>query len=511
MRLLILVFLPFFCFAGHLSTVYHSLDPTSIRQQLAFYSLYPNTSEGNRAKARALILLSKHAPKEMHIEKPFTLPNVSVEHLLSLTHLFPEESQGAMSNEDLAVIDALCSFFPNRSLPGHYATDEKQLDNYSSDEIDLARSILLIEYKNDPDKMQKIAQYEASLDFMALEVLAKLPKNCSPLEKVHVINDYIFHELQFRFPPHSLWAKDIDEYTLLPSVMDSRLGVCLGVSILYLSLSQRIGLPLEIVTPPGHIYVRLRSGEKVTVIETTARGISLPEDTYLSVNTKSLKQRTMKEVVGLAFFNQASVSWRKGKYEKARDNYAIAKRFVPDDPLIDELYGFTHLLTNNRKEGEALLRRAQAHPSEDEIFHNSVIEEYFSGNLNLEGLKILFQEVDHKRESIEKKRDQLRALVKTFPRSKELTFHLAITYLQLGRGKEAYELLKRYTQFEKGNPNVYYFLSILSIERYNYIAAWEYILLCEELCKKHTHTPKTITVLKSELQRKLPKPKKRYL
>ena len=449
MRLLIFLLLPLACFAGPLSTVYHSLDPLSIRQQLAFYSLYPETSEGKRAKARALILLTKHAPKEIHIETPLAIPSLSVENFLSLTHLFPEETAANMSPDDIALIDSLCSYFPNRSLPGHYATDEKELDALSSEDIDLARSILLIEYKDEPERAQKIARYEASLDFMALEVLARLSKSSTPIDKVHALNEYIFHELKFRFPPHSLWAKDIDEYTLLPSVMDSRLGVCLGVSILYLSLAQRLGLDLEIVTPPGHIYVRLRDHDTVTVIETTARGISLPEDTYLSVNTTSLKTRTMKEVVGLAFFNQASVAWRKGVYEKARGNYAIAKRFVPNDSLIDELYGYTHLLTGNKEEGEKLLRRARKNPSTHEIYHNGIIDDYFAGNLNVEVLKALFQEVDHKRESIEQKRDMLREFIHKFPKSKELAFHLAITYLQLGRGKEAYELLKRYIQFEK--------------------------------------------------------------
>ena len=77
----------------------------------------------------------------------------------------------------------------------------------------------------------------------------------------------------FRFPPHSLYAKDIDVYTFLPSVLDSRRGVCLGVSILYLCLAQRLDLPLEAMTPPGHIYVRY--GEDLN-IETTARGIDVP-------------------------------------------------------------------------------------------------------------------------------------------------------------------------------------------------------------------------------------------
>src|SRR5205807_1806234 len=94
----------------------------------------------------------------------------------------------------------------------------------------------------------------------------------------------------------------------------SRQGVCLGVSILYLCLAQRLDLDLEIITPPGHIYLRYPGKEQMINIETTARGINLPSDTYLGINTRKLEKRTLKEVIGMAFFNQASVYWEKGDY-----------------------------------------------------------------------------------------------------------------------------------------------------------------------------------------------------
>ena len=49
------------------------------------------------------------------------------------------------------------------------------------------------------------------------------------------------------------------------------------------------------------------------------------------------------------------------------------------------------------------------------------------------------------------------------------------------------------------------------MERYNFLAAWEYLTLCESLCSKHNHFPKTLVVLRNTLQRKLPKPKKRFI
>lgn len=103
-----------------------------------------------------------------------------------------------------------------------------------------------------PDRV-RIQSYEALIDLMALQILARLPKQASAEEKIIAINTFIFDEMGFRFPPHSLYAKDIDLYTFLPSVLDSRRGVCLGVSILYLCLAQRLELPLEMITPPGPV------------------------------------------------------------------------------------------------------------------------------------------------------------------------------------------------------------------------------------------------------------------
>lgn len=213
------------------------------------------------------------------------------------------------------------------------------------EEIDLSRGLLINQFN---ENKESIRQYEASLDLMALQILARLPHGASPITQIQAINRFIFQEMRFRFPPHSLYAKDIDLYTFLPSVLDSREGVCLGISILYLSLAQRIGLPLEIITPPGHIYIRYRDGIKVINIETTARGINLPSDVYLGIDTRRLHERTIKEVIGMAFINQASVAWGLNEYETTTKLYEIAKDYVPNDPLLKFFLGLNYLFIGKK-------------------------------------------------------------------------------------------------------------------------------------------------------------------
>ena len=139
---------------------------------------------------------------------------------------------------------------------------------------------------SDEEAWRKIRSYEAILDLMAMQVRARLGTTFRPEEVVKELNRYVFAEQEFRFPPHSTYAKDIDLYSFLPSVIETRRGVCLGVSILYLCLGQRLGVPLEIITPPGHIYVRYNDGTTITNIETTARGVHILASLFSSFIAK---------------------------------------------------------------------------------------------------------------------------------------------------------------------------------------------------------------------------------
>ena len=194
--------------------------------------------------------------------------------------------------------------------------------------------------------------YEAMIDLMALQILAKLPEKATPEIKIRAMNRFIFEEMGYRFPPHSIWAEDVDVYTFLPSVLDSRRGVCLGVSILYICLAQRLGINLEMITPPGHIYVRYNDGNKIINIETTARGINLESDTYLGIETRSLQQRNIKEVIGLAHFNQAAVFWHQNEYEKVLNSYRKAQPYLPNDLLLTEFIKSTRSLSVIKKKGK---------------------------------------------------------------------------------------------------------------------------------------------------------------
>jgi tetratricopeptide (TPR) repeat protein len=502
MKLLPLLLVAASLSASPLSSLYSTLDQTSVAQHFAFYELYPNTPEGREALKHAWKLLSGGCAE---CDPEIVFPAIDARPVIALVNRSTQATPATLTEEQLQVIEKLARHLPNRKLKGSAVWTRQELLALKPDEVDLARG-LLIEEMGSSEKL-KIRSYEASLDLMALQILARLKPDATPLEKIRVMNDYIFSEMRFRFPPHSLYAKDIDLYTLLPSVIDGRRGVCLGVSILYLSLAQRLDLNLEAITPPGHIYVRYKSptGE-ITNIETTARGIDVPSDHYLSLETRKLQERNIKEVIGLAFMNQAAVAWHKEESKAAIELYEKGLVFLPNDPLIKTFLGFQYLFAGDPVKGKKLLKEVKGILPDHLVAADSIAEDYLAGHTDAAGIQSVFQEVDETRQSILDKQKEIEAILAKYPKFRGGVFHLAVTYLQLGREKEAIPVLERYMTLDAQNPTVCYYLAAMHLQRLNYNASWKYLKAAEAIVQKRDHSPKALEDLRLNLQRACPEP-----
>ena len=485
-----------------LSSLYHSLDPLSIAENLAFYELYPDSEEGTLSLKRATTLLCNEDSLE---GSSLTLPKLDLQAIISLVTKQPSDPPIELTSDQLKVMEKIGSKLPNRKLKGFQAWSQDEVIALPPEEIDLARALFLCQFEDDPQFKNKVLQYEASLDLMALQIKQRLKKDSSHEEIIRQINRFIFQEMGFRFPPHSVYAKDIDLYTFLPSVLDSRRGVCLGVSILYLCLAQRMDLPLEIITPPGHIYLRYPSPDGIINIETTARGIHLPSEKYLGINTRHLENRNIKEVIGWSFVNQASVSWGKQDYATTVAVYEKAFRYIPEDPLLHMLLGMNYLFIGKKKEGKELLSKLNP------LFDHAVSPEtlpidYLEGNVDAEGLKAIFVSVDENRHSILAKQASLQKILKKFPKFRAGLMQLATTYLQLGRTSEAFDTLLKYHKLDPNDSTVEYYLSALSLERLDYLKAWDHLKQAEKLTQSRNHKPKALKELRSELRQRCPDP-----
>lgn len=486
--------------ANQLKALYHSLDPQSVMQYIAFYELYPDSKEGQAALSRAWQLLSQGELHQQHTP----LSTIDLKGIVSLITRQSFEPTIILNKEQLHLIQIISHHLANRKKKGANLTSKEEVLKISSEEIDLARALLL--FQSNTEDLDYIKQYEALLDLMALQILTRLSPDSSNLEKIRALNDFIFQQMQFRFPPHSLYAHDIDLYTFLPSVLDNRQGVCLGVSILYLCLAQRLDLPLDIITPPGHIYLSYPDEERIINIETTSRGIDLPSEDYLGINTRSLQKRTIKEVIGLAFINQASVFWQKNAHQQAIDLYKKAELFLPKDPLLKMLLGINYLLVGEKVLGKKLLQEIRNLTFEESVSAETIPDDYLKGRIDIEGIRAVFLHVDETRNSIIQKQKILKEVLKRFPKYRAGIFQLATTWLQLNRSMEAMQVLETYYALDPTNATVAYYLSILSLQRLDFNRAWKYWHQANKLTQERGHCPKVLKELHAHLKRLCPDP-----
>jgi len=503
--LFLLITTSLFASNASIKSLFNSLDPYSLTQHMAFYELYPETEEGKKAIAHAMRLL-RQGNKTDKLPQ-FLLPKFDIQPVVSLVTRQPFDPPVKLDEEQLQAIDALSSHFANRKLKGSNVWTKEEVFALPHEEIDLCRGLLLEQFEDSEDLHGDIHQYEASLDIMTLQILARLPQNATSIDKIKEINRYIFQEMQFRFPPHSLYAKDIDLYTFLPSVLDSRQGVCLGVSILYLCLAQRLDLPLEIITPPGHIYVRYHEGDTLINIETTARGINPPNETYLGLNTRKLQERNMKEVIGMAFVNQASVYWQRLEYETCVKLYEKALPYLNNDPLINMFLGLNYLFVGRKKEGEKLLAPLKNYTFDYAVAQETIPTDYLEGKINPEGIQAIFLPVDETRESILKKQDALKKLLKRYPKFRAGILQLAVTYLQIARAGDALKVLLSYHNLDSNDPTVEYYLSIVCAERLDYNKSWKFLKRAEAITARRDHHPNALRGLHNKLRTICPEPK----
>ncbi|MCE5295051.1 MAG: hypothetical protein LLF94_10640 [Chlamydiales bacterium] len=483
-RIILLLIWPFSLSA---KVLYESLDPTSISEHLAYYELYQDP----QALEHAWKLLSSKTTKNV----PLSFPQ-NIDAFIALINPGDSNKEFNLTNEALATIEEIGASLYNRKLKGHKATTLKEIVALHSDDIDLARALLLSQL-DDPTHLRR---YEAMLDLMALQVLARVGHDAAPIDKVRALNNLIFYELGFRFPPHSTYSREIDHFTFLPHVLESRRGVCLGVSALYICLAERIGLPFEIITPPGHIFMKCGDMN----IETTLRGVHIHDDEFLGINLIALPKRTKKEVIGMAFFNQASIYLSKGDFEKSAKCYEKALPFEPNDKMLHTLYAYSLFLTDKDSLARTHLQKAIGKQEDFLISQNTLAEDIYYNRVDKTSLKPFFMYVDESRTSIEQKKEALEQSIKKCPTFRSGIFMLAICCLQLQKPQEAIHWLEEYQKQEPNDITVEYYLAELYYSRFDASRAWAAYKRAEKLALNKGKLPKALTHLKTLLSIRAP-------
>jgi len=139
--------------------------------------------------------------------------------------------------------------------------------------LNLAEAALLIAVDEYPEL--NIDTYLQRLDELAQSVRGSLPEGAGLEETVVALNHFLFVDQGF--------TGNADDYydprnSFLNDVLDRKLGIPITLSILYMEIGHRLGLPLEGVSFPGHFLVKCATNEGDVVLDPFWGGMPLSED-----------------------------------------------------------------------------------------------------------------------------------------------------------------------------------------------------------------------------------------
>ena len=166
----------------------------------------------------------------------------------------------------------LCQWRP-ASTRGHTdqmraagSTGFDELIKLPDHELDLGRASLVIARDAYPEL--SVRDYLARLDGIARDARKAVGKPKGPRELVERLNAFLFEDEGFRgnaedyYDPRNSYLND---------VLDRRIGIPITLSVVYMEVGRRLGVPIEGVGLPGHFIVRL-SGRDELFIDPFNRG-----------------------------------------------------------------------------------------------------------------------------------------------------------------------------------------------------------------------------------------------
>lgn len=127
-------------------------------------------------------------------------------------------------------------------------------------EVELARGALLIAAEEYPQLQPE--PYLQRLDVLAERVHDRLDEEGAPLLVLQELSRVLFEQEGFRGNASNYYEP---RNSFLNDVLDRRVGIPITLSVIYLEVGWRLGLPLEGVNFPGHFLVRY-PGEAVRLL-----------------------------------------------------------------------------------------------------------------------------------------------------------------------------------------------------------------------------------------------------
>jgi len=215
--------------------------------------------------------------------------------------------------------------------------------------------------------------FNRSLDSMALVLSSRLFMETDVKRIIDELNRTVFDVWGVAFTddrndPRSLFAH---------SVVEHRRGSCVGMSLIYLLLGEKLGLPLYGVLAPSHMFVRYDDGVARFNIETLRSGECMSDDWYrhrygiTDTSLYPLRNLDCAGVSAVVHYNIGNIMFHEKRFDNAVRHHQAALEALPGFP---EAQGNLALALDARGEGAAALSRLIAlrdvYPSLDKIDEN---------------------------------------------------------------------------------------------------------------------------------------------
>lgn len=187
-----------------------------------------------------------------------------------------------------------------------------------------------------------VQHYLAQLDEMAEQVRAHDEPEAAPVTRILRMNHVMFGELGFRGNTEDYFDA---RNSFLNEVLDRRKGIPITLSVVYLEIARRIGLPLVGVALPGHFIVKYQSEAEEILLDPFNEGRLLSEDDCFELLMQLYQGRIVFQRSLLAAVTKRQILARmlqnlKGIYARAQDHaktLSVIERLLLVQPAPDEL------------------------------------------------------------------------------------------------------------------------------------------------------------------------------
>lgn len=202
-------------------------------------------------------------------------------------------------------------------------TDRKNRNEYNSLVECISTTVNDMQNIFGKEIVPDVTLFKTLIESTSNELKNRSLKNINNTAIVDSIINIVYRQWDITFDPN----QDNLQSLLPHTVIQHKKGSCLGVSLLFLLLAEKLDYPLYGVLLPGHFFVRYDNGKKFRNIEPNKKGYNHPLKYYLiqyNIDDDSwynMKNLSQKETAAVLYYTIANICRKAGKLGSAKRYY----------------------------------------------------------------------------------------------------------------------------------------------------------------------------------------------